>query len=43
MPVSSKALLPQDMQLEIDMWEDRESQTAGDTGTDYREAKRLCI
>lgn len=40
MPVSSKALPPQDMQLEIDRRVDRERQTAGDTGTDYREAKR---
>lgn len=39
MPVSSKALLPQDMQLEIDRWVDRERQTASDTGTDCREAK----
>lgn len=39
MPVSSKALLLQDMQLEIDRWVDRERQTAGDTGTDCREAK----
>lgn len=39
MPALSKALLPRDMQLEIDRWEDRERQTAGDTGTDYREAK----
>lgn len=44
MPASSKALLPRDMQLEIDRWVDRERQTASDTGTDYREAKRtLCI